>query len=138
MFRTTMTEDCPICKAPAEQPLSAACDHAFCKSCIEKWGHHATSCPMCRRTMVEDKTKIMAIIYNLFVLIFSFFLISIMTLMLEVLCVTKFAGRKEAELAVYVSYAIFILLMYIVKIYTRDFVSRAHAQQRGLTVERLQ
>jgi hypothetical protein len=138
MSRTTMPEDCPICMAPAEQPLSAACGHTFCKSCIEKWGHHATSCPMCRRSMVEDKTKITAIMYNFFVPIYSFLVFSFISFVLEDVCVTKFAGEYEAQIAVVVAGATVALLAYIVKTYTRDFASRVHAQQRGLTLERLQ
>ena len=138
MSRTTMPEDCPICMAPAEQPLSAACGHTFCKSCIEQWGHHATSCPMCRRSMVDDKTKITAIMYNFFVPVYSFLVFSLISFSIEELCVTKFAGEYEAQIAVVVAGATVILLAYIAKTYTRDFASRVHAQQRGLTLERLQ
>jgi hypothetical protein len=133
-----MPEDCPICMAPAEQPLSAACGHTFCKSCIEQWGHHATSCPMCRRSMVEDKTKITAIMYNFFVPVYSFLVFSLFSFILEELCVTKFAGGYEAQIAVVVAGTTFILLAYITETYTRDFASQVHAQQRGLTLERLQ
>ena len=37
-----------------------------------------------------------------------------------------------------VAYAIVALLAYLVRVYTRDFASRVRAQQRGLTVERLE
>ena len=138
MSRTTMHEDCPICIAPAEQPLRAACGHTFCKSCIETWGLRSPKCPMCRRTMAEDKTKIKGLFCNLLAFFYAFFVISLMTSVLETICVTEFTGRNEAQMSIFVSYAIYVLLMHLAINHTKDFVSRIHAQQRGLTVARLE
>jgi hypothetical protein len=138
MSRTTMPEVCPICMEPAREPLSAACGHTFCESCIETLGQYATSCPMCRRPMVENETKIKVVVYNLFVVILSFLLISVTHLQLEKYCVTKFTGRKEVGHVFYMSLMICTNLTFLGKTNTKDFASRVHAKQRGLTEGRLQ
>jgi hypothetical protein len=133
-----MPEDCPICMNPATDPLSAACGHTFCKSCIATWGQRATSCPMCRRPMVENKTKTMSLYGKLIVFFFSFFVLSCMTSALETIFETEFPGRDEEKKIVNVAYLIYVLFLYIFTTYTKDFVSRVRAKQRGVTVARLE
>lgn len=36
---------CSICRDVLEDPVQAPCEHAYCRSCIEGWLVHETSCP---------------------------------------------------------------------------------------------
>ncbi|XP_072294888.1 E3 ubiquitin-protein ligase TRIM21-like [Eucyclogobius newberryi] len=41
---------CPICLEVFKDPISTACGHNFCKTCISKhWDNNELSCPMCNR-----------------------------------------------------------------------------------------
>jgi hypothetical protein len=93
---------------------------------------------MCRTPMVEDKTKIVSLYYNLIALFYTFFVLSCMTSALETIFETEFPGRNEEKKIVYVAFLIYVLLLYIFTIYTKDFVCRVRAQQRGVTVARLE
>lgn len=42
---------CCICRDVLEDPVQAPCEHAYCKSCIEGWLVHETSCPEDRQPL---------------------------------------------------------------------------------------
>lgn len=41
-------QECPICLAHAEAPVSLVCGHAFHEECITRWLAVRVTCPMCR------------------------------------------------------------------------------------------
>ena len=43
--------DCQICYAPFLQPLTSACGHTLCRSCVDKFLQYSSLCPMCRQPM---------------------------------------------------------------------------------------
>ncbi|XP_052817878.1 RING finger protein 151-like [Mya arenaria] len=42
---------CCICRDVLEDPVQAPCEHAYCRSCIEAWLVHETTCPEDRRPL---------------------------------------------------------------------------------------
>ena len=48
---------CCICRDVLEDPLQAPCEHAYCKSCIEGWLVHETSCPEDRRILTHASLR---------------------------------------------------------------------------------
>ena len=137
MCRTTMPEDCPICMAPAKEPLSTACGHTFCTGCLEEWSHEHNSCPLCRAPLVEDNKNILRILYKLIALFFSVVISSALAIDLEERLDMKFPMRKEAKCSLFASLAIFLFLVSYVAMYPKGFDGRVHAQRRQLTAERL-
>lgn len=61
---TTLAEDkreCPICfetfgRSHNGTPCKTSCKHNFCYSCIKNWLENNSSCPMCRRELVDVDT----------------------------------------------------------------------------------
>jgi len=133
-----MTNECYICFDKLQKPVSTVCGHHFCKPCMEKWGARAKTCPLCRFIVVEDQIKILSPIYNLLTLIYSFGILSVITSVLTLMCGTESAGHHEQMVAFCVSSAIFVVILVLEMEYSRDFVSRVHAQWCGLTVARLE
>lgn len=39
---------CAICQQLVEYPLSTACSHIFCESCLGEWFKRRVSCPTCK------------------------------------------------------------------------------------------
>ncbi len=48
MVERADAQDCPICLAHAEAPVSLVCGHAFHEACIARWLAVRATCPMCR------------------------------------------------------------------------------------------
>ncbi|XP_060564476.1 RING finger protein 151-like [Ruditapes philippinarum] len=42
---------CCICRDVLEDPVQAPCEHAYCRTCIEAWLVHETTCPEDRRPL---------------------------------------------------------------------------------------
>jgi hypothetical protein len=49
MTRTEM--DCQVCYALFYDPLTTACGHTFCRTCLHRVVDHSAYCPICRRTL---------------------------------------------------------------------------------------
>ncbi|KAK9813234.1 hypothetical protein WJX72_011166 [[Myrmecia] bisecta] len=50
---------CGVCHDPLEDPVAAACDHAFCRACITEYLEGATGqakCPSCEKPLTVDLT----------------------------------------------------------------------------------
>lgn len=47
--RTDM--DCQVCYSLFCDPLTTACGHTFCRSCLQRTLDHSRCCPVCRRTL---------------------------------------------------------------------------------------
>jgi len=55
MGLTTSKEDCSICLDHIKNnKKTLACQHIFHKGCIDTWLNHKTSCPLCRKSAVQD------------------------------------------------------------------------------------
>ncbi|XP_045194626.2 RING finger protein 151-like [Mercenaria mercenaria] len=52
-FSSTINDalTCCICRDVLEDPVQAPCEHAYCRSCIEAWLVHETTCPEDRRPL---------------------------------------------------------------------------------------
>lgn len=48
---------CPICLGVFNEPMSAPCEHAFCKGCIYRWLREDDLCPVDRQSLDEDDLK---------------------------------------------------------------------------------
>lgn len=48
---------CCICRDVLEDPLQAPCEHAYCRTCIEAWLVHETSCPEDRRPLTLSSLR---------------------------------------------------------------------------------
>lgn len=48
MVERADAQDCPVCLAHAESPVSLVCGHAFHEACIARWLAVRATCPMCR------------------------------------------------------------------------------------------
>lgn len=48
---------CCICRDVLEDPVQAPCEHAYCRTCIEAWLVHETSCPEDRRPLSHSSLR---------------------------------------------------------------------------------
>ncbi|CAF2018622.1 unnamed protein product, partial [Rotaria magnacalcarata] len=48
---------CPLCKSPFVDPMSSPCQHTVCCQCIKKWLKKSSTCPICRKSLVENDLK---------------------------------------------------------------------------------
>ncbi|XP_075264993.1 uncharacterized protein LOC142357220, partial [Convolutriloba macropyga] len=49
--------DCAICTEVLKEPITLPCEHQFCKECYEKWEERASTCPLCRTVVNEEKQR---------------------------------------------------------------------------------
>lgn len=48
---------CCICRDVLEDPVQAPCEHAYCRTCIEAWLVHETTCPEDRRPLSHTSLR---------------------------------------------------------------------------------
>ncbi|CAF4279856.1 unnamed protein product [Rotaria socialis] len=48
---------CHICRSPLVDPISSPCQHTACCQCIKRWLKNTSSCPVCRKSLVENDLK---------------------------------------------------------------------------------
>ncbi|CAF4010601.1 unnamed protein product, partial [Rotaria sp. Silwood1] len=48
---------CAICTQPFQNPTNLPCQHTFCQHCIKAWLKSNTSCPTCRRTVINHNDR---------------------------------------------------------------------------------
>jgi len=46
-------EECVICQAPPEEPVTLTCGHVFCYQCAYQWLSEHSTCPLCRAKISE-------------------------------------------------------------------------------------
>ena len=52
--------DCSICYECVNDPVKTACNHTFCRGCLNRWLHRNPSCPTCRRDIQVSEATIQA------------------------------------------------------------------------------
>ncbi|CAG2104608.1 unnamed protein product, partial [Medioppia subpectinata] len=62
-FTTAVDEEfrCPICRDVLDEPITAQCEHVFCRACIHEWLSREQSCPVGRQPLkvhhLQDVTR---------------------------------------------------------------------------------
>lgn len=51
--------DCQVCYALFCDPLTTACGHTFCRSCLHRILDHSQYCPVCRRSLALNLTPLL-------------------------------------------------------------------------------
>lgn len=48
---------CPICAGVLEEPISAVCEHAYCRACITEWLSRQPTCPVDRNAITTTNLR---------------------------------------------------------------------------------
>ena len=49
--------DCAICTDELKNPITLPCEHRFCQECFDHWEERASTCPLCRVVVNEEKQR---------------------------------------------------------------------------------
>ena len=63
--RVTSNEECSICLTKTNKPkCKTSCSHTFHVTCLKEWLKTSITCPLCRKTLNDDKGEILCILID--------------------------------------------------------------------------